>query len=119
MFFTGSGRDTIHGDGGNDTLSGGGEDDRMVGGAGCDWLDGGAGSDLLSGGAQADVFVFGAGGGSDVISDFQVGVDHLQINWAERIKIVAAGKDCETHFGPNVVVLQRVAADGLSSLDFI
>lgn len=119
MFFTGSGRDTIYGDRGNDTLSGGGEDDRMVGGAGCDWLDGGAGRDLVSGGAQADVFGFGAGGGSDVISDFQVGVDHLQINWAERIKIVAAGEDCEIHFGPNVVVLQRVAADGLSSLDFL
>lgn len=52
-------------------------------------------------------------------SDLDWGGDHLQINWAQRIKIVAAGEDCEIHFGPNVVGLQRVAPDGLSSLDFL
>ena len=52
-------------------------------------------------------------------SDLDWGGDHLQINWAQRIKIVAAGEDCEIHFGPNVVGLQGVAADGLSSLDFL
>jgi Ca2+-binding RTX toxin-like protein len=40
-------------------------------------LAGGAGNDVLRGGLGADTFVFEAGGGSDVVRDFEAGIDLL------------------------------------------
>ncbi len=44
-------------------------------------LNGGAGSDALTGGAGNDIFVFAAadGAGRDVISDFQSGIDSVDL----------------------------------------
>jgi Ca2+-binding RTX toxin-like protein len=69
----GAGNDTILGDGGNDTLLGGGNNDSIEGGAGNDSIDGGTGDDTVTGGGGDDVFVFGAGYGGDVITDFNTG----------------------------------------------
>jgi Ca2+-binding RTX toxin-like protein len=92
------GTDLLLGTAGNDVLLGLGGDDRLVGGVGDDTLDGGTGSDVLSGGHGADLFVFSAVDilasippagtteaqvllnlGHDVVLDFEVGVDHLQV----------------------------------------
>jgi serralysin len=43
---------------------------HLYGGAGNDTIDGGAGDDFLSGGLGADTFIFRAGFGHDVITDF-------------------------------------------------
>ena len=115
----GAGDDTMHGDAGadelwgevgSDLLKGGAEEDllrggsgadRLEGGAGADLLDGGAGSDVLvggtgndamTGGAGGDLFVFGsgAGGGHDVITDFERG-DRLSLG--DFLKGSAAGAD--------------------------
>ncbi len=58
-----AGTDDLHGNGGNDTL------------------DGGTGEDSLYGGAGNDLFVFGSASDldGDLINDFQVGVDRLDL----------------------------------------
>lgn len=89
----GEGNDTLLGETGNDILRGEGGSDSLVGGAGHDLLDGGdgddrleggAGYDTLTGGAGADVFVFTSaenfGSGSDTITDFQTGLDRIDLS---------------------------------------
>lgn len=69
----GAGNDTISGDGGNDTLMGGADNDSIDGGTGNDTIDGGTGNDTVAGGDGNDVFVYDAGDGDDVITDFNTG----------------------------------------------
>lgn len=75
----GGGRDTLVGGAGDDTLMGGFGADQLNGGAGDDRLSGGVGADLLSGGMGADTFVFAAPSGHDRITDFDIGVDQIQL----------------------------------------
>jgi len=64
-------------------LSGFGGVDRLYGGVGDDTLTGGAGKDVLIGGAGADVFAFtNVGDAGDVVTDFEAGVDRIQIDLA-------------------------------------
>ena len=78
------GNDSLSGDAGNDLLSGGLGADTLTGGDGSDVLTGGAGADLLTGGAGGDTFVFtqrdSLRTGFDVITDFQSGVDHIDLS---------------------------------------
>jgi len=64
-----AGNDLINGAGGNDTL------------------DGGQGDDVLTGGAGADTFLFAAttSSGHDTVTDFTVGVDHLQFSGVQSL----------------------------------
>ena len=85
----------INGSGGNDVLQGGNSVDRLFGNGGTDQLSGGGGndlvvggggSDLLAGGLGADAFVFALAqdiaslGRSDRITDFQAGIDHIDLS---------------------------------------
>ena len=76
----GDGDDTLLGDRGDDALDGGDGDDHLDGGRGDDTLDGGDGDDVLTGGRDDDLFVFDAGSGFDVITDFKPGDDLIQLN---------------------------------------
>ncbi|WP_425054003.1 M10 family metallopeptidase C-terminal domain-containing protein [Psychromarinibacter sp. S121] len=91
----GAGTDVIAGDAGNDTLTGGSGADAVTGGDGYDLIAGGSGGDTLTGGAQADtltggsgadVFVFetvsdsAIGAGEDLITDFETGLDHVDLS---------------------------------------
>jgi VCBS repeat-containing protein len=69
--------DVINGAGGSDRLIGGLGNDRLDGGTGRDTLEGGLGNDILTGGAGADDFVFGLLSGTDHITDFKPGEDHI------------------------------------------
>lgn len=69
--------DVINGGGGSDRLYGGAGVDRINGGSGRDTLDGGLGNDFLTGGAGGDDFVFGLASGTDRITDFNPGEDHI------------------------------------------
>jgi Ca2+-binding RTX toxin-like protein len=75
----GGGNDLLHGGEGNDALSGGTGGDQLFGAAGNDTLTGGAGNDTLSGGVGSDIFVFGAGFGSDTITDFNAFAQGLDV----------------------------------------
>jgi Ca2+-binding RTX toxin-like protein len=80
-----AGHDLLNGGNGNDVLDGGDGNDVLLAAmaptpdrrCGDDWLSGGNGNDTHTGGAGADHFVFGLGGGNDVVTDYEAGVDQL------------------------------------------
>ncbi|QGZ39840.1 serralysin [Pseudoduganella flava] len=76
--FTGTGNDLAN------RITGGIGADRLTGGAGADTLVGGLGNDTLTGGADADTFVLRADAGSDTVTDFATGIDHLLVDVSVR-----------------------------------
>ena len=96
----GAGNDTLKGGVGRDTLKGGASDDllkgnkgndKLYGGHGDDTLIGGAGRDTLLGGRGHDIFVLESFTEHDVITDFVLGKDCLQLSEGlcfERLNIV-------------------------------
>ena len=64
----------------DDVLDGGAGDDRVFGQLGNDTLSGGTGDDYLEGGIGNDIFAFADGSGSDVIGDFTIGEDILDLS---------------------------------------
>lgn len=68
-------------DGANDVLVvGTGGDDTLIGNDLDNVLIGGAGNDMLTGGLGADTFVFNLGDGVDTITDFEDGIDLLDVS---------------------------------------
>ena len=77
-------------------------DTAFIGGAGADWIRGKMGADTLTGGDGEDTFAYlkkdTKGGGVDLITDFQVGRDHLDMadflkghaDYAESVRFSAA-----------------------------
>lgn len=99
------GRDTLTGNGGNDTLDGGAAADVLNGGQGKDILIGGAGADILTGGTEADTFVFKTADfgpldpfALDRITDFQTGVDKIDLSGIDADK-ATAGDQAFTFIG--------------------
>ncbi len=79
------GADKMFGGDGDDTLNGGRDKDTIRGGDGNDEIKGGRLNDVLNGGAGADVFVYdvkqdSSTGASDVIQDFEVGIDVIDLS---------------------------------------
>jgi Ca2+-binding RTX toxin-like protein len=66
----GDGNDIIDAGSGDDIIATGAGTDQVNGGSGNDVIDGGIGDDILTGGSGSDVFVFAAGFGKDMITDF-------------------------------------------------
>jgi len=73
------GNDTLRGGFGNDTICGGDGDDLLYGGLGDDRLFGGGGSDTITLGDGADTLLLAADGGEDLVMDFQVASDRIQL----------------------------------------
>ena len=69
----------IYGEAGDDTLWGSNGNDTIDGGEDNDTLFGSAGDDTLTGGTGDDVFQFTATSGSDVITDFDVSGDKIEL----------------------------------------
>ncbi|MEH2920299.1 serralysin family metalloprotease [Samsonia erythrinae] len=71
---------------GNDVIVGNDVDNILQGGAGNDVIFGGSGADTLTGGAGKDIFVYAfasdssATSGYDVITDFQRGIDKIDLS---------------------------------------
>lgn len=73
------------------TLTGSAAANSLTGGSAADLLTGGRGADLLAGGAGADVFVYlssaeSTGTTVDAISDFQSGVDQIDLSAIDAIR---------------------------------
>lgn len=108
------------------TLTGGNAGDLILGGDGDEWVEGGggrdilrdgAGSDRLFGGAEADLFVLARDGTLDVIGDFQLGLDRIDLSdWGTihslaALTITATTTGARIAFGDEVLVI--VSANGL------
>ncbi len=78
--FGGDGKDTLNGNEGDDLLFGGKGDDTINGGEGDDLLVGGTGNDILTGGAGKDRFRLAPREGTDIIADFTVGEDSIELS---------------------------------------
>ncbi len=77
--------DILDGNQNNDSLFGQNGLDSLTGDAGRDFLAGGKDSDTLTGGTEADIFFFGSPfeEGVDNITDFEPGIDKIQVDSAE------------------------------------
>jgi Ca2+-binding RTX toxin-like protein len=114
----GKGNDYLIGADSDDGLDGGKGNDFLFGGDGNDNLTGGEGNDIMSGGDGEDVFVFGKKSGKDIIDDFDVDNDVLQIASSKHIKNVAdviknskfKNGDVEINLGGgNKIILKNVS----------
>jgi Ca2+-binding RTX toxin-like protein len=122
----GAGDDQLSGNGGNDVLVGGAGRDTIWGGGGADTITGGLDADRLSGGSGADRFVFQAGDGRDVITDFASGTDKLRmlgltaadVAWSAKSWAgVGSGIEVAYNGGADAVLLLNVTK--VVSSDFI
>ncbi|MDJ0732905.1 MAG: calcium-binding protein [Nostocaceae cyanobacterium] len=133
----GKGDDIIEGSIGKDRLRGQRGDDKLNGGFDNDDLIGGKGSDIMVGGEGYDVFIFDRNhigkGDSDIIEDFQVGIDQLKFKgWGDiNAEQLFSGMTSQiqidntldgTVFSFNSggeLLLRNVGLDSLSASDFI
>jgi Ca2+-binding RTX toxin-like protein len=119
----GSNRDTIQGNAGDDLLVGGLSADRMLGGSGEDTLFGGPGDDVLTGGGDADIFQFSPVDERDRITDFEDGLDRIEILAGASdfgdLDIFQSGTRAVVAFAATRIVLADFDAADLSGADFI
>lgn len=122
-----TGMDTLYGGNGIDVLYGGADNDTLVGGTGGDVLDGGVGNDTMWGGYGADVFVFRDGFGRDVIRDFDLGLDKIDLSgvttitgWSDLNLTIAASGNVSISDGNDSIELTGITSIGqLQTSDFI
>lgn len=109
-----AGDDTLYGGLGDDQLFGGEGNDQVNGDGGNDTLTGGVGADVFSGGDGADIFRFTGASGVDVVTDFLLGVDKLDVtgNLSSILSKVVYESDCAhvTLSTGNIVVLLGVTS---------
>ncbi|MEX2519807.1 MAG: trypsin-like serine protease [Paracoccaceae bacterium] len=119
----GAGRDIVKGGAGADLLKGGAGPDHLIAGAGNDTLDGGRGGDRLTGDGGGDRFLFRAGDGRDVITDFEQPRDFIKFasgaDGMEDLRIFQARDNVVIAYdGGRIVVLDDVAS-AFDEVDFI
>jgi len=108
---------------GNDTLNGGMGNDTLYGQGGNDILNGGSGTNVLTGGAGADSFRFNDLSNHSTITDFQLGLDKIEIDTSiasdfASLNIRDVGGSSVVSTGDVEIVLTGVAMANLSSANF-
>lgn len=114
----------IRGEGGNDAITGSSANDAISGGDGHDTLSGGSGNDTLSGGTGTDTFIFDAGWGDDVVTDFDAAGEMLDLSATgltyASLTLTQSGSDTLIEDGSgNSILLQSVSTSGISQADFV
>ena len=130
----GNGKDTLLGRSGDDMLFGGNSsdylngskgDDLLKGSQGADRLVGGPGDDTLHGGKHADEFIFSGRSGRDIIEDFRVNSDLIDLSAYRSLhdmsdlKVYMRHGDTVIRFFQNVIVLDDVNKSALDDGDFL
>ena len=107
----------------DDHLEGGAGNHRLSGGSGDDRLVAGTGTTTMTGGAGADLFVFRPGHGRDRITDFQVGVDRIDLSAypmlysIDGIGIVSSATGAVLTIGSDTIVLETMNGRSLRLQD--
>ena len=129
-----SGKDKLYGHSGNDVLFGGNHNDILNGSSGKDLLKGdngadtllgGTGNDTLYGGNSADDFVFSGKSGRDIIEDFRVNSDDIDLSAYKSLhdmsdlNIYMRHGDTMIRFFQNLIVLDDVNKAALDDGDFL
>ncbi len=98
---------------GNDILNGHDGDDVILGGIGDDTIAGGDGLDQLYGGDGSDIFVFEdhGSGDIDVINDFDIGVDLIDISGVDGIESFADLEAISEQVGEHVIISTQNDSD--------
>lgn len=118
------------GTGADERLLGSANADVIQAGGGADFLHDGAGADTLTGGAGEDIFIFARDGSVDRITDFQDGVDRLDVSsWgriysAQSLAITSTATGAEITFGDERLIITSstgapLAASAFTDADFI
>ncbi|MFB2896535.1 Calx-beta domain-containing protein, partial [Aerosakkonemataceae cyanobacterium BLCC-F50] len=125
LLFGNQGADWINGEVGDDTIYGGQGNDTLIGRDGNDILSGDRGNDSLMGGNGSDKFVLAVGQGSDVIVDFQDGVDSLVLSGNltfPQLSIVQSGNNTLISLTNNnelLATLNGISANLITAQDFL
>ncbi|SCZ74290.1 Ca2+-binding protein, RTX toxin-related, partial [Epibacterium ulvae] len=128
----GNGHDTMSGSYGDDQFNGGTGNDALFGGSGSDTLEGaggndtladGTGNDHLSGGDGRDLFVMSSDGERDVITDFSVAHDVIDISASDitshlELRISQHGSNARIRYGAELIELQNTNASELTENNF-
>ena len=119
----GIGHDRLSGDDGNDLLDAAPGWDTLNGGAGDDTLIGSLGNDEMTGGTGADTFVFTARSGWDTVTDYQDGIDILNITYQNtsynKLLITQEGADVTIWYGSGGIVLENTHISEITADDFV
>jgi Ca2+-binding RTX toxin-like protein len=109
------GEDVVHGDAGNDQVFGGQGADQVFGDDGNDTVSGDLGADVLTGGAGADRFLFRAGGGADVVTDFNGAEgDRVQLSTGQAFTLTTINGSAVVDLGGgDTLTLSGVSQAGL------
>jgi len=118
-------------EGGDDILKGGSGNDMLYGEAGDDILKGGSGDDINTGGSGADIFVFGKYSGTDIITDFEIGVDTIALyansHWYHHcheslgfddLTFTQSGTSTEVDFGNTTIIVEDTVVADLTEDNF-
>lgn len=115
--------DIVRGGEGNDSLYGGRGNDQLFGDAGDDFLSGDRDTDTLTGGAGKDTFALTTGGGVDVITDFENGVDLIRLpEGVNSVSLQTSGANtliADSITGEVFAQLNNVSASTLTSASFV
>ncbi len=112
---------TVTGTALDDMLSGGVLNTDLSGGAGDDILIAGAGATTMTGGAGADIFVMQSGSGPTTITDFQAGVDRLDLfdylllRSPAQLTVTSTADGAEITYRDEVVQLTSASGGPLTS----
>ncbi|WP_050604258.1 dockerin type I domain-containing protein [Ruegeria sp. 6PALISEP08] len=114
---------TVTGTASDDMLSGSILDTTLLGGHGDDILIAGAGATTMTGGAGADTFVMQAGSGLTTITDFQAGVDRLDmfdyllLRSPQQLTVTSTAQGARVEYRNEVVEVHSAAGGPLTSSD--
>ncbi|RMF38734.1 MAG: hypothetical protein D6754_06900 [Alphaproteobacteria bacterium] len=116
--------DRLSGSAGADSIDGGAGDDRIIGGSEADTIAGGAGTDKIKGGAGADVFVITANAQTDIIFDFDPGLDRIDVSALGLARLsdfsaVDSGAYLALSHGSVTISLKGVDLIDLGDTDFL
>ncbi|TNE67306.1 MAG: matrixin family metalloprotease [Alphaproteobacteria bacterium] len=119
----GSGNDTLTGNTADNYLIGGAGNDKLAGGSGEDTLEGGTGTDTLTGGSGSDYFMYEMTGGDDIVSDFDVDEDYIDLtgaglSYANMTISTSGGSAVISSSGGGTITLTGVSVSALSSANF-